>query len=294
MASHILKIISIFSLISSLLFGCTPETSTTSTGKLIIGIISNESGSISLEKYNGFKEYLSEQTNMFVELEPVFNELRAIEQVERGIWSIVFAPPGLAAIGIKKSQYIPIFPMQGFPKLQSLIVVKSDSKIENIEDLFNKTIGLGQPGSATGYYMPLYDLYGLTLTEVKFALSPKEILEWLSQDEIDAGALSELEFENYKNIFSQTNFRIIHKTRFIPPSVVLLNPELDSNLKQQIIDVMKTAPPKIIGDANYIPTAKVPDYQQFIKFVEKVTPLETKVKEKPAILVIEEETNSNQ
>ncbi len=54
---------------------------------------------------------------------------------------------------------------------------------------------------------------------------------------------------------------------------------------------MKADPPKIIGDADYIPTAKVPDYQEFIKFVEKVRPLETKVKEKPTILVMEEKTN---
>ena len=54
---------------------------------------------------------------------------------------------------------------------------------------------------------------------------------------------------------------------------------------------MKAAPPNIIGDAGYIPTAKVPDYTQFIKFVEKVRPLEAKVKQKPAVLVMEEETN---
>ncbi|NEQ37809.1 MAG: hypothetical protein F6K40_16700 [Okeania sp. SIO3I5] len=49
---------------------------------------------------------------------------------------------------------------------------------------------------------------------------------------------------------------------------------------------MKVTSPNIIGDANYIPTAKVLDYQEFIKFVEKVRLRETKVKEKPAILII--------
>ncbi len=282
---------SISALLSSLLLSCSQQETKSPRGKLIIGVVSYDSGLRSLEKYEGLKNYLGEQTNMYVDLEPVLNELKAVEQVKRGVWSIVFAPPGLAAIAMKKSQYNPIFPMQGFANLRSLIVVKSDSEIPNIQDLHNKTIGLGQPGSAAGYYMPLYDLYGLTLREIKFALTPKQILEWLSQDEIDAGALSESEFQTYKNTFSQTNFRIIHRTRFIPPSVVLLSPELDPNLKQKIIDAMKAAPPNIIGDAGYIPTAKVLDYQEFIKFVEKVRPLETKVKEKPAILVMEEEKN---
>ena len=54
---------------------------------------------------------------------------------------------------------------------------------------------------------------------------------------------------------------------------------------------MKVTSLNIIGDANYIPTAKVPDYQEFIKFVKKVRPRETKIKEKPAILIIEAKTN---
>ena len=62
-------------------------------------------------------------------MEPAFNELKAVEQIERGVWSIVFAPPGLAAIAMSKQQYIPIFPMQGegdgetgriFPKINGL------------------------------------------------------------------------------------------------------------------------------------------------------------------------------
>lgn len=278
MFPRLLRLSSIFILLWSLLLSCAPENPQITTGKLIIGIVSYENSSMSLEKYDGLKKYLSKQTNMFIELEPVLNEIRAIEQVERGIWSIVFAPPGLAAIAIEKSQYTPIFPMQYLANLRSLIVVKSDSQIQNIQDLHSKTIGLGQPGSAAGYYMPLYDLYGLTLTEIKFSATPKQTLEWLSEDQIDAGALSESEFKTYKNTFSQTNFRIIHKTRLIPPSLVLLNPKLDPDLKQQIIDAMKAAPPNIIGDTGYIPTAKVPDYTQFIKFVKKVRPLEKNIK----------------
>ncbi|MGB3512952.1 MAG: PhnD/SsuA/transferrin family substrate-binding protein [Microcoleaceae cyanobacterium] len=284
----------IFSLLGSLILNSCQQDRKYPTGKLIIGVVSYENGLRSLEKYEGLKNYLAAQTNMYVELEPVLNELKAIEQVKRRVWSIVFAPPGLAAIAIQKSQYNPIFPMQGFSNLRSLIVVKSNSKIQKIQDLSNKTLGLGQPGSAAGYYMPLYDLYGLTLTEIKFYRTPKQILQWLSQDEIDAGALSESEFEKYKNTFSQTDFRIIHKTRLIPPSLVLLSPQVNRNLEQQIIDAMKVAPPNIIGDTNYIPTGKIPDYRQFIKFVEKVRPLETKVQQKPAVLVIESQTNSNQ
>ncbi|MGB3512953.1 MAG: hypothetical protein WBA93_27810 [Microcoleaceae cyanobacterium] len=62
-------------------------------------------------------------------------------------------------------------------------------------------------------------------------------------------------------------------------------------LEQKIINAMKVAPPNItpniIGNTSYIRTAKIPDYRQLMKFVEKVRPLETKVQQKPAVLVIE-------
>ncbi|WP_293160983.1 hypothetical protein [Okeania sp. SIO2C9] len=35
------------------------------------------------------------------------------------------------------------------------IVVRYDSKIKDIKDLANQVITLGQPGSATRYYIPL-------------------------------------------------------------------------------------------------------------------------------------------
>ncbi|MGB3509674.1 MAG: hypothetical protein WBA93_10590 [Microcoleaceae cyanobacterium] len=54
---------------------------------------------------------------------------------------------------------------------------------------------------------------------------------------------------------------------------------------------MKVAPPNIIGNTSYIRTAKIPDYRQLMKFVEKVRPLEAKVQQKPAVLVMEEQKN---
>ena len=257
-------------------------------GKLMIGVVSYDTGVRSLEKYEGLKEYLAQQTHAVVELEPAFNELKAVEQVERGVWSIVFAPPGLAAIAMSKKQYIPIFPMQGVQNVRSLLVVRQESPSQSLADLSDKVVALGQPGSAAGYYLPLYDLYGLTLAEVRFAPTPKTVLEWLSQGTVDAVALSEDQFQRYRREFKQGNFRILHKTRFAPPGVVLLNRTLDSDQQQQIITAMKEAPSRIAGDAGYIPNAKVPNYEQFILFVEKVRPLEARVRQKPAFLTLME------
>jgi phosphonate transport system substrate-binding protein len=270
-------------LLGLLVVGCGSNNQDT-PGKLTVGIVSYETGVRSVEKYESFKDYLAAQTHTFVELEPAFNELQAVGQVQRRAWSIVFAPPGLAAIAINREQYIPIFRMQGVNNVRSVLVVRENSPIRSLADLSNQVVALGQPGSAAGYYLPLYDLYGLTLAEVRFAPTPKTVLEWLSQDTIDAGGLSEDEFQRYRREFEQT-FRILHKTRFIPPGVVLLGPTVDRNQQEQIVAAMKQAPPTIVGDAEYIPDAKVPNYEQFIQIVEKVRPLEAQVREKPTVLL---------
>lgn len=98
-------------LILLLTVGCGLEEKTVIPKKLTIGVVSYEQGTVSLDKYNRFKEYIAQQTHSVVELEPTYNELRAIEQIQRKKWDIVFAPPGLAAIAINKELYTPLFSM---------------------------------------------------------------------------------------------------------------------------------------------------------------------------------------
>ncbi len=235
------------------------------------------------------------------ELEPTFNELNAIDRVQKKNWSLIFAPPGLAAIAIDKQQYVPIFPLQSLPNERSVIVVKQDSSVQNLSDLKkNKIIALGIPSSATGYYLPLYDLYGLTLAEIRFASNPKTILEWLDQNQVDAGVISEDEFQRYRLEFlaenefrldrqqlGYTKFRIIHKTRPTPSGVVLLSPKVDFQQKESIIKAMKQAHSSIVTDVGYLPDGKIPDYKEFIIFVKKVQLIDSKIREKPAALIIE-------
>ncbi|MDJ0715696.1 MAG: PhnD/SsuA/transferrin family substrate-binding protein [Prochloraceae cyanobacterium] len=256
---------------------------------LTIGVVSYDSGNRSLDKYEDFKNHLAREIRTYIELEPAYNELKAVEQIKRQIWSIVFASPGLAAIAIEQENYIAIFPMEGLSNTRSVIVVREESAIANLEDLSDKVVALGQPGSATGYYLPLYDLYGLTLAEIRFAPTPKNILQLLSDKSVDAGALSESKFQSYQREFPQTKFRILHKTRAVPPGVVLVSPKVERIEQQQIIKAMKEASPNVIADAGYIVDGSIPDYKQFIELIKKVRPLETRVHQKPAVLTIDEE-----
>ncbi|MBE9099601.1 phosphate/phosphite/phosphonate ABC transporter substrate-binding protein [Vacuolonema iberomarrocanum] len=274
---------------TTLMGGCASSSSPGSTSRLIVGIVNYEAGEQSLEAYQPFQTYLAEQTQGVVELEPVFNELKALEQIQRQIWSLVFAPPGLAAIAIAETQYAPLFPLQGPNVVRSVIVVRQESAIASLGDLANQTIALGTPGSVTGYYLPLYDLYGLTLEEIRFAPTPRTVLEWLAANEVVAGALSEDDYQTYRSEFGNA-FRVLHTSRGVAPGAVLIAPTVERNLQNVIEQAMASAPSNIATDAGYIANAPLPDYAPLIELLAKVRPLEANVKQTPAILTLEPQT----
>jgi phosphonate transport system substrate-binding protein len=268
------------------LVGCGGSPSAAPPTRLTIGLVNYDAGSASVEKYQRFQTYLAERLKATVELDPAFNELRAVEQIQSGEWSLVFAPAGLAAIALSQAQYIPIFPLQGTPNLKSVLVVREDSPAQTLTDLTNETLALGQPGSATGYYLPLYDLYGMTLKEIRFAPTPKTILGWLQESSVAAGAMSEDDFQAHRRDFANTPFRILHQSRGVPPGAVLLSPSVDRNQQRLIETAMKEAPANISADAGYLPTAAIPSFDPLIQLVEKVRPLEAHVRQQPAVLTM--------
>ncbi|WP_019501273.1 phosphate/phosphite/phosphonate ABC transporter substrate-binding protein [Pseudanabaena sp. PCC 6802] len=267
-----------------LLAACAPEV-IKSPEKLTIGVVSYDEGLQSLDRYGKFRDYLASQVGAIIELEPTLNELKAIERIQSRAWSLVFAPPGLAAIAISKEDYKPIFSMQGVLNQKAVIVVLADSPIVKLADVANKTVAIGQPGSATGYYLPIYALYGLNLAAIEFTTTPKAILEMVDRGQAAAGALSKDEFERYRSGFSDKRFRVLHTSELgIPPGSVLVSPKIAPDLVQKIVDAMKSAPPNLVQSAGYIANAPVPNYEFMIKVVERVRPIATRIRQKPAPL----------
>jgi phosphonate transport system substrate-binding protein len=269
------------------LTGCQGQSSPAGgPSRLVIGLVSYDTGTASVDAYTPLKDYLSETLAAQIELEPVFNEIRAVEQIQAQAWDLAFAPAGLAAIAVEDAQYIPLFPLQGSPNQRSVLVVPADSPAESLSDLANDVIALGEPGSATGYYLPLYDLYGLTFAEIRFAPTPKTILEWVAQGDVVAGALSEEDYQQYRNEFAANSLRVLHESRTINNGAVLLSPAIDRNQQRLIEDAMQAAPASVASDAGYIANAAPPTFDQLIQLVDKVRPLEEKVREQPAVLTI--------
>lgn len=252
-------------------------------GKLSIGAVSYGEDDRSIEQYSPLVDYLQAQLKTIIELEPTYNEIKALEQIKRKNWSLAFAPPGLAAIAIFEEQYSPLFPLEGVEKMRSLIVVREESPYKNLTDLKGQTIALGQPGSATGYSLPLYNLYGLTLAEVRIAPTPKTILQWIDKKQVAAGALSLADLERYRQDFKQTNYRVIHSNS-VPPGSIIVGPMVDLYQQERIRKVLASASQNTIQAAGYLTNSRVPEYKPLMEIVAKVRPLADKLKNKPVYL----------
>ena len=260
-------------------FGSKPE----QLGRLIIGVVAYGEGVRSVEQYQSFINYLQSRTRAIIELEPVYNEVKAVQQIQNRVWSLVFAPPGLAAIATQ-AQYSPLFPLQGINNRRSVLVVLKASNIKKLTDLNGKTVALGQLGSVTGYYLPLYNLYGITLSQVQIAPTPKTILELIAKGEVAAGALSKDEFDRYRSEFLPTQLRILHASQSIPSGAVLVSPDIERNQLNSIQQAMNQAVPEIAQQAGYIPNAQPPNYKDLVVFINKVKPIEAHIHEQPAPL----------
>lgn len=266
-----------------LLMGCNSRS--ISSGKVSIGVVSFGESDRSVEQYAELKTYLGSQLNSIIELEPTYNEVQAIQEIQRQRWDIVFAPPGLAAISISQSQYQPLFPLEGALKTRSIIVVLQESPIANLSQLGGKVIGLGQSGSATGYYLPIYNLYGLTVAEVRFGDTPKTVLNWIASGEVAAGAMSLADFSRYRSEFPTAKFRILHTdSHEVPSGAILVSPKLTADRREQIRQTLGNVSSAVAASTGYITNAPVPDYEYLIEVVDRVNPIAERIKQTPAPL----------
>jgi phosphonate transport system substrate-binding protein len=253
--------------------------------RLRLGVVSFGENEQLEEKYGELKVYLEKELNSIIELEPTYNERQALVQMERNAWDMVFASSGLAAIAASDSSYTAILPLEGGLNNRSIFIVPENSSIKNISQLQGKTIALGQPGSSPGYYVPLYNLYGLTLPKIRLAASPKQALLWMVKGEIDAAAMSLEQYNLYRTTVSGGKFRVLFQdNHYVPSGAILLSNNLPQIQQQALSEVLNTAPPMIPASAGYIANGDVPNYQEMIDIIKKVTSITDKIQQEPAVL----------
>jgi phosphonate transport system substrate-binding protein len=239
--------------------------------QLTIGIVDYGLAKQSSDRFDLFRQYLEEKLQSSVQIEPTFNEIKALERIRAQAWSLVVAPPGLAAIAMSQYQYSSLVPLEGIEDLRSILVVRKDSPYQDLRSLAGKKLAIGQPGSATGYYLPLFNFYGLTLAELIVTSTPQATLTAVAQGTADVGALSLQEFNRRQPEAGLPELRILFTDPHrIPTGAILISSTVEAKRQDAIRQVLKDTPSTIAREASFIPTGTVPDYKYMISVVDRV------------------------
>lgn len=194
---------------------------------------------------------------------------QAKTELKKKNWDLVFANGALvsasAAIDNDYQFVARMFPQ--VPQLESVLFVRADSPISSIKDLSTQTkIALGELNYATGFTMPVYDLYGKKVS-LDLNNNPTEIIKKVTSRQADVGAAPYQIIANNPDL--QKQFRVIHRSRGIPLPGVFLSPNLNQQEQDFVKAVLLNAPEKLQAQAQY-GESEVVNYQHFNGIKNKV------------------------
>jgi phosphonate transport system substrate-binding protein len=168
----------------------------------------------------------------------------------------------------------------GAPSYRSVLFGRKDSAIHDLSDLRGKTIAFEDPGSTSAYFVPRAEIEaaGLPLVQLAnptlrpppnavgfvFAGSENNIITWVHGGLVDAGAFSDLDWEDADDLppVVQQDLRIFYHSLPFPRSVIVVSSDLPERLRDRIKDVLLAADEDPEGRAMLL------DYKSVTKFDE--------------------------
>jgi len=182
------------------LSGCSPQSAQQvslcgPTGQLRVGFVGADEGRarggqavLPDAEIGRLRDLLTVASRCDVQLEPVASPEQARLRLSAAEWDAAFLPAGLAALALEEAGsggYSLVRPLGQRRQSRSQLLVRSDSERRSLLQLKGARLGLLPRGSLTGFYLPLYNLHGLTLGSVHYALSYSELLERLRSGKLD-------------------------------------------------------------------------------------------------------------
>ncbi len=234
---------------------------TLSQDPVVIGVMTDPAayGDLSTYLESELEQRLGESVQMELQGDRQISYQAAKNNIAQKNWDLVFAYSPMNSITARDNGYtwvarmFPQFP----PYYQSVLFVQEDSPIVSLQDIDSSTtVALGEFGSASSFFMPVYSLFGKTVTLSKDHSRSSEIIERVRSGEAQVGAVAKSSLEG------ASGFRILQESRDIPGAGVYLSPELTEADRQILTEVLLAAPAEIQEVANY-GAGSEPEYQEF-------------------------------
>lgn len=163
------------------------------SGRLRVGLVGSAEGrrgsaGVILAEQEQFKlrELLMASSRCDVLLEPVLSPEQARLRLRNSEWDLAFLPPGLTAVALEQEgQFSLVRQLGRRQNSKSQLVVRADSRFKTRADLRGTRLGLLPRGSLTGFYLPLFNLHGLTFSQVGYELTYQDLMQGLKNREFD-------------------------------------------------------------------------------------------------------------
>ncbi len=242
-------------------------------GTLNIGIVTTPRNP--KENYQPLADYLKSELGaklgeeVKVEIEGIevrekdsFNDAK--NRIIEKKWDVIFPLSAQLSVAAQDNNYVfaaRMFPKQ--PQIESVLFVRSDSKIQGLNDLTpDKRIALGEFSNTLSFYMPVYDLYGKIL-RVDMGNGIPDIVKKVKSRQADVGV------SIYRILQNDPEVRVIGISKSIPGAGVYLSPALSQKERYWLKAVLLNAPTEIQEKA-YYGEGKEVDYTQFRKIMARV------------------------
>jgi phosphonate transport system substrate-binding protein len=235
---------------------------------LVLGDV-NEDVDESVEQFQPLADYLAANLAEFgisagkVVVAPDLE--RMTELLKNGEVDLYFESPYGATVVYNNAGAIPLLRRwkEGIKEYHAVIVARQDSGLTSPADLKGQTIAFEDPGSTSGYIMPRAYLLeqGYSLVEKSgstpvagdqigyvFAQSEENVLAWVLQGEVSAGAFNYLNYEEFP-AEERADLVVIAQSQSVPRHVTLASPKMDEKLRQRLTELLLAAHETEAGQA---------------------------------------------
>jgi len=229
--------------------------------QLTLGRITQEPGK-NIDLLNSMAEYLSAMLAPngidAVKIVIVENPERMAEMLRNGEVDLFSETPFVALDLMEAGLAEPLMRewKKGVAEYHTIIIARGDGGVRSLGDLRGRKIAFEDPGSTSGYFLPRAALEeaGLSLEKLddprstvtgdavgySFAEGEINIVAWVNRGLADAGAISNIEWENPKKVPAQLKegLTIIHETQPVIRSLMMVRRTLDAEMKERLALVL--------------------------------------------------------
>jgi phosphonate transport system substrate-binding protein len=189
------------------------------------------------EKFSPLAEHLSKKTGQKVVLKVVSDYEGILRDIEQGITQFCFVSPVTYIIAKKKygTQVIAKALIEGKSAYRSVIVTKSASRINSLEDIRGRKFAFGDPHSLSSYIAPRKMLLnaGIDLKDLlhyEYLGSHEAVADAVLSGNFDAGGIT----ESTANKFKDKGIKFIQFSENLPGFIICASKTIPQGMKESL------------------------------------------------------------